>query len=92
MIEQRAMDYFQSRTRPPGRPVWGCGSRPYQGRTPAACTPDRVFLSNEIDANPHDPLSNFVFAMSIFRRCPQRRYARLYRDEDARAYARCIDP
>jgi hypothetical protein len=67
----------------------------YSGRTVAACTRRRFFLSDDIaDRDPDDPLVRFVIGMCL--------YARLvavgdvpvpYRDEDARAYAReCLIP
>jgi hypothetical protein len=62
----------------------------YQGRTLAACTPQRVFLSDELEARgPSDPLTRFVVEMCL--------YAGLilngllsepYCDDDARAFAR----
>ena len=67
----------------------------YRGRTVAACTRRRFFLSDDIaDRDPNDPLVSFVIGMCL--------YARLvaagdmpgpYTDDDARAYARdCLIP
>jgi hypothetical protein len=67
----------------------------YCGRTVAACTRRRFFLSDDIaDRDPNDPLLSFVIGMCL--------YAHLvaagdapgpYTDDDARAYARdCLIP
>lgn len=67
----------------------------YRGRTVAACTRRRFFLSDDIaDRDPNDPLVSFVIGMCL--------YAHLvaagdmpgpYTDDDARAYARdCLIP
>ena len=67
----------------------------YRGRTVAACTRRRFFLSDDIaDRDPNDPVVSFVIGMCL--------YARLiaagdapgpYSDDAARAYAReCLIP
>ena len=67
----------------------------YRGRTVAACTRRRFFLSDDIaDRDPNDPLVSFVIGMCL--------YAHLvaagdapgpYTDDAARAYAReCLIP
>src|SRR4051794_934435 len=39
----------------------------YHGRTVAACTPHRVFFSDELEArDPHDPLTRFVAHMCLY--------------------------
>ena len=67
----------------------------YRGRTVAACTRRRFFLSDDIaDRDPNDPVVNVVIGMCL--------YAHLvatgdapgpYNDDNARAYARgCLIP
>jgi hypothetical protein len=64
----------------------------YRGRTVAACTPKRVFFSDELDARgPEDPHKRFVCAMCLYAgdvfagAVPGP-----YRDDDARIYARAV--
>ena len=62
----------------------------YRGRTVAACTRERFFLSDEIEARPHDdPLLTFVLAMVLYARAVAHGVLPgPYSDDDAIRYAR----
>jgi hypothetical protein len=62
----------------------------YRSRTVAACTRERFFLSDEIEARPaDDPVFTFVLAMVFYARAVANGLRPgPYRDEDAVRYAR----
>jgi hypothetical protein len=62
----------------------------YRGRTLAACTRQRVFLSGELEALPlDDPTRLFVLGMCLYAGEVLNGYRRgPYRDQDAYAYVR----
>jgi hypothetical protein len=62
----------------------------YRGRTAAACTRRRFFLSDDIaDRDPDDPLVSFVIGMCLYAHLvASGDAAGPYTDEAARAYAR----
>jgi hypothetical protein len=62
----------------------------YRGRTVAACTRERFFLSDEIEARPpDDPLITFVLAMVLYARdIANGLRTGPYSDDDAVRYAR----
>jgi hypothetical protein len=61
----------------------------YQGRTLAACTQRRVFLSDELEDHPHTALTGFVLAMCMYAGQILNGLAPgPYREAGARAYAR----
>jgi hypothetical protein len=64
----------------------------YRGRTVAACTPQRVFFSDDLEAREeHDPLKRFVCEMCLYAGEVLNGHAPgPYRDADARAYARVM--
>ena len=67
----------------------------YRGRTVAACTRRRFFLSDDIaDRDPNDPLVSFVIGMCLYaHRVASGDAPGPYASEDARAYARaCLIP
>jgi hypothetical protein len=66
----------------------------YRGRTLAACTRNRMFLADELDAHPESPLTEFVIAMCLYAGAVLNGVLPgPYRDRDARAYARaCLVP
>jgi hypothetical protein len=67
----------------------------YHGRTVAACTPQRFFLSDEMERRlPDDPELNFVLAMVLYARdVAHGRQPGPYTDADAvRARAARPDP
>jgi hypothetical protein len=66
----------------------------YRGRTLAACTRNRMFLADELDAHPESPLTEFVIAMCLYAGAVLNGVLPgPYRDQDARAYARaCLIP
>ena len=64
----------------------------YRGHTVCACTPNRVFFSDDLETRgPEDPLKRFVCAMCLYAgdvfagEVPGP-----YSDEDARVYARAV--
>jgi hypothetical protein len=62
----------------------------YLGRTVAACTPQRVFLNDDLEARgAHDPLTRFVFEMCMYAgQILNGHLPGPYNDDTARAYAR----
>jgi hypothetical protein len=62
----------------------------YRGRTVAACTRERFFLSDEIEARPpDDPLLTFVLAMVLYAGAVAHgRQPGPYNDDDAVRHAR----
>jgi hypothetical protein len=62
----------------------------YRGRTVAACTRERFFLSDEIEARPpDDPVLTFVLAMVLYARTVVHGLRPgPYSDDDAVRYAR----